>query len=93
VNEVTKDETRIVAAAIRTPDAAVHVLDAPSRHHHIIEHLAERAVTLPVRGVQGFVDNFGRFWERAQAKKIARRAGQLLPTASDHVLLFTEDLW
>jgi hypothetical protein len=46
-----------------------------------------------MREVQGFLTSRDRFVDRAEARLIAIRAGQLLPRASKGVILYSEDIY
>jgi len=90
------DETAelIVRAAIQH-DGTIYSLPPPARHHNVIRMMF--ADGFPSEAValqnQGFVTSTGRFVDRYQGAKIARRAGQLvrLPTPPD--MLTSEDVW
>lgn len=80
-----------IAAAAILFRGVVCVLPPPARHHtilHAIHALHPGEVIGPDE--QGFVTNFGRFVERAEARDIAVLAGQ---TDTVHSHLFSEDLW
>lgn len=80
----------IVAASILFRGVAC-TLPPPARHHHVL--LAIHALypdDIIGPDEQGFVTSTGRFVDRPEAMRIARRAQQ---TFSDHPHLFSEDLW
>lgn len=96
---MTAAET-IVAAALCvqlpevTPDienaAMVFSKAAPARHHHLVHEVAA-LVGRPISpSEQGFITSTGRYVGRVEAMCIAEAAGQV---KSDHVQLFSEDLW
>jgi hypothetical protein len=89
---------RILAAAIRVnATGIVFSVPAPGRHHDVIRVMVhEHGIAPPIdhgRYEQGFTLDDGTFVRRKPAKHIARAAGQLLPRASDHAELFSEDVW
>lgn len=86
-------QERIVAAAVRFEGQTFSMLP-PARHGEVLrlmwtifgdEYIGKEE--------QGFVTSRHRFVDRDTGKNIARSAGQLLPTASPHAHLFSEDLW
>lgn len=83
---------RIVAAAIRLYPVIVTMVP-PARHASILAHLREHGVYVDHPAAQGFVTDTGDYVSRKEAKRIAERAGQLLPTALTNDELFSEDLW
>lgn len=90
---------RIVGVAFKRPGSGLLVtLDAPHRHHHIIEWLAEtgHGGKWSLECDQGFVDDRGNWLSREDALKLATENGQLKlprpPTHNAHEL-FSEDLW
>lgn len=86
------DNEQIVAAAIRLYPATVTMVP-PARHCHILEQLRNHGVMVDDPRAQGFITSSGEFVDRKTAKRVARRAGQLLPSASVNQELFSEDLW
>jgi hypothetical protein len=87
-------QLRIVAAAIRTGDGLVHSLPPPARHHDLVHRLLD-AFNHPcaAEDEQGFLLSNGRFCRRKPAKRIARKAEQLLARASNLDDLYSEDVW
>ena len=83
---------RIVAAAVRLYPAIVTMLP-PARHSHILEHLHAWGVRVTDPAAQGFVTDGGDYVSRLEARRIAERAGQLLPIAGNTAELFSEDVW
>lgn len=88
----------ITMAAIRAPDGQVFVVPRPGRHANVIDVM--RALRQPYnspeyadKSVQGFVTDHGRFVDRFEGKQIARKAGQLLGSASESDQLYSEDVW
>ena len=64
------------------------------RHNDVIYYMVtECGLSIPITGEQGFITEGGKFVGRQEAKIIAREAGQLLPRASDSILLFSEDIY
>lgn len=83
----------ITGVAIKK-DGVVYSLPKPNRHHDVIKMMTEEyKLTPPNSGEQGFIDNFGDFYLRKPAKLIAILNNQLLTTARDNDMLFSEDLW
>ncbi len=88
-----QDRLHIVSAALKFGVLTIS-LPAPHRHHDLIRMVVDAEFTTMVMAEQqGFIDSWGFFRNREQAKHIARDAGQLLPEASPNKHLFTEDLW
>lgn len=83
----------IIEAAIKDHDGTIYTVPRPGRHHHVIGIMVEAGRPTPISGEQGFLTNEGNFVDRIEAKKIAREAGQLLPTDRNLKILFSEDLW
>ena len=89
-----EDQLRVVAVAVRDEKGEVHTLPAPARHHDVIREMASRDLrTMGPDIEQGFLLSDGRFCRRKPAKRIAEKAGQLLPRASKLMELFSEDVW
>jgi len=67
----------------------------PARHHHILNGLSVTYPDMPIVQPedQGFGTNLRDFVGREEAREIAARKGQLLPTAINHIELFSEDVW
>lgn len=85
------DET-IVAAAIKVRDV-VCMVERPGRHHSVFYHMARAGFEDRIGPEQqGFVTSMGRFVGRAKAREIAKAAGQMIASHSDHEL-FSEDVW
>lgn len=88
-----QEQRRIVKAAVRTPDGKIHV---GMRHGQIMQAIWQAALEadqeLPhiYQEDQGFVDQYGTFWNRFQAGAIAFRAGQ---TTTRRQELNSEHLW
>lgn len=84
---------RVVAAAICS-NGKVYSLPPPARHHNVLRYMAKLgAMPKNCCGTQGFLLNDGRFCTRPSAKKIAKKAGQLLPRAMNLKDLYSEDVW
>lgn len=76
----------------------VYSLPSPNRHHHVLYSGMMDAKVDGERDVQGFVDDTGRFLNRAEAYVIAKGSGQLdrskhPPGHYDGTDLYSEDLW
>jgi len=77
-------------------DGKVWALGRPKRHHHIRHwiYLETGNNDAEETSVEGFIDNEGRFLNRAEALIVARANGQL---REDYPLdiewLFSENLW
>ncbi len=88
--------SRIVCAAIRDSKGTV-VLGA--RHYDKLMHAAIDAMPafgfLPVE--QGFIDQFGAYWNRTNAWRVAEAAGQILHRcggdAANGGTLYSENLY
>ena len=92
---VSQPRRLIVSAAIRT---SVGEVVTGHRHHDCIRELASRpGAKLPVTkdAEQGFVDNYGDFWNRLQALEIFKKARQVPHAGKLNKLvgLFSEDLY
>lgn len=86
---VTPD-VKIICAAIMDADGLIYAKPRPARHHDCFFRGCEaQKVTC------GFLTSAGQFVDRREAYKIAKAAGQILPTALKHhaPLLFSEDVW
>lgn len=86
-------DLRIVAAAIKRHGDPVVFTGV--RHGHIIKSMVDVGyltdMNRPVLGTeQGFIDNEGTYWNRAEALVIAMAADQV---SSEHSTLYSEDLW
>ena len=80
---------RIVSAAV-IHRGVVHT--AP--HHHLAMWQIACCWGEKANGEQGFVASDGQFYDRIEAKKIARLAGQIkFPLAHEPEELFSEELW
>lgn len=86
---------KIVGVAFLLPSGLLCTLPAPNRHHNLIRCLTEHGCKTPVTKnvTQGFVLDNGMFIGREDARKLAEKNGQLLETAGDHDILFSEDVW
>lgn len=85
---------RIVAVAVRDEKGVIHTLPAPARHHDVVREMHDKGLRNMGPDIeQGFLLSDGRFCRRKPAKRIAERAGQLLPRASKLAELFSEDVW
>jgi len=70
------------------------------RHHDLIAQIVRDTGIRPVNGVQGFVDQTGRFYNRVEAGQHALACGQVAVGHSNirhafnsRIGLFSEDLW
>lgn len=89
-----EQQLRVVAVAVLDENKQVHTLPAPARHHDVIRMMAGKDLRVTGPDVeQGFLLSDGRFCRRKPAKRIAKKAGQLLPRAMDLAELFSEDVW
>lgn len=88
------------AAILR--EGEIWTLPRPARHHNILWAMydvdngkspAERPAIIPARGEQGFITETGQFLNRAEAYRIAVRAGQFIHKPSAPPNLYSEDLW
>ena len=87
---------KIEAAAIRHR-GVTYIVPRPGRHHDITTHSPQAS-----GGEEGFITSSRRFVNRQQGRKIAEKAGQIIPSerGSDGCLyprldtrLFSEDVW
>jgi len=91
-----KDLRRVVCAAMR--HSSGHIVCSP-RHfdslvHMQLEQLEKAGLTGWSGAEQGFVDQFGNFLTRAEARDIAERQGQILRRCGgDAKELFSENLY
>jgi len=88
----------IVGVAIRSEVVTI-MLPKPNRHHHCFEYLRDRlGVSVNDTAIgrhalnQGFYTHTGRYLNREQALKYAKRLKQQLIGSPKHCL-FSEDLW
>ncbi len=63
------------------------------RHNHCIAIMVECGLPIPIRGIQGFVDNKGNFLDRKQALEIAQRCGQIKKKHHPKDELMSEDIY
>lgn len=76
----------------------VYSLPKPNRHHHILHSGMMDDKVNEEADVQGFLDDNGKFLNRAEAYVVAKSIGQLdrsnhPPNHYDGELLFSEDVW
>jgi hypothetical protein len=98
----------IVGVAVRTPSGEVFSLPKPARHCHLWEaHNVEARIhgweipwtgfdaDIVNSGVQGFVDETGKFYTRVEAAREVVRLGQELAPRNRFRpdMLFSEDVW
>lgn len=99
-----RTEGLVLAAAMRGRDGAIWTLPPPARHHDIGLYMLAMGEPSPYPDGddQGFlVAAYGLFTgvprpiyqRRVVAKRIAEKAGQILPDKGQHPELFSEDLW
>jgi hypothetical protein len=84
----------IARAAIKTAAGKVYSLDKPARHHDVIALMVESKERIRGDETEGFIAALPQgptFVDRAAAKRIALRSGQITKTISD--TLTSEDLW
>lgn len=87
---------RIKESAIRDPQGKIWT---GLRHHNVVHKMVQATGIRPAKGVQGFVDYQGNFYDRKQAAKIALAAGQVQAGKAvkehifDGVKLWSEDLY
>lgn len=75
-------------------DGKLYSLPKPNRHHHIIHQIHLETGDMDIFGEQGFLDDQGKFLDRASALIHARECGQLLPERplwDDW--LYSENIW
>lgn len=68
----------------------IYTLAKPARHHTILHRFDEVELKY---GVQGFLNDDGRFVNRIEAADIAIREGQIDKLKFQPDTLFSEDLW
>jgi hypothetical protein len=87
---------RIERAAIKHADGRVFDVPRPGRHHHVIALMREMGAVYASRDevghVQGFLTSTGRFVDRAEARRIATAADQIIAEPGGSVLT-SECLW
>ena len=96
----------IVGVAIKIGDSIEVRLPRPNRHCHCFEHFFKvTGITAPKTGLklggenQGFYTSTGKYLDRFQAMKHAKRCGQKLIKTDDDIKhrwkhpLFSEDVW
>lgn len=84
---------RVVSAAVRTPDGLIYSVPAPGRHHDVVHRMVAKGGVQDETWETGFLLNTGQFARRVPAKRIATKAGQLLPRAMNLRELYSEDVW
>jgi hypothetical protein len=80
---------KIILAAINLNDNNCVV--TCKRHADALVYLAKNGILGVNNLTQGFITSQGRFVDRAEAKKIAIKAGQI--AESEFPQLYSEDLW
>lgn len=80
-------------AVLSDHDGQIHSLAKPFRHYHIIRKLAARDYPRPITGIQGFLNDKGKFLTREEAAKEAVECGQVNKLHWTKDKLFSEDLW
>jgi len=93
---MNKENLTVDAAAIMDlRDKKVYSVPRPGRHNDVMALMYESGIPKIITGQheQGFLLSNGMFVGRIPAKRIAKKAGQLLPRASDLRQLFSEDVW
>lgn len=86
-------DSRIVRAAIYVP--SLRTVYTGWRHDAIMRELRERQITMRAGGHpddQGFTDQYGMFLSRDDAKRVAKKSGQIKQPIIGSVLT-SEDLW
>lgn len=88
---ISDEPEAIVAAAVMLSGCIVRWLDPPARHVHVLWAIAFNGAKIGYEK-QGFVTNYCRFVDRAEAGRIAIASGQIkaLRWPPD---LYSEDLW
>lgn len=83
---------RIVCAANRFENGPMIV-----GARHFDQHMVEQMQYMGLKGsdphVQGFIDQYGHFYTREQAWKIAEENGQIIREVSSPGMLFSENLY
>lgn len=91
---MTQTKNYIVCAAIRYPNG---VIVCGARHydhvmHTVLTQLDKISDEYKMKGEQGFIDKFGKFHNRIEAKKIAEENGQVSEFICKDVM-YSEDLY
>lgn len=90
------DSRRVVCAANLLKDGTL-ILGA--RHWDSVMHKTFRQIygdtirAASLEGKQGFIDQWGNFMSREEARIVAERQGQLLARADHGLELFSEDIY
>lgn len=90
---IAPEDRRIVCAAVLFDSG--HLIVGP-RHYDgtMVTQINQLAVSIGMEVAQGFIDQAGTFFDRADAKIIAERAGQILRRSGcDSEELFSENLY
>lgn len=92
--ESSEVKNHIVCAAIRYPNG---VIVCGARHydrvmHTVLEQLDKTSGEYKAKGEQGFIDKYGTFHNRIDAKKIAAENGQVTDFICKDVM-YSEDLY
>jgi hypothetical protein len=84
----------IVAAAVRR-NRLVFSMEAPARHHHILNTMSIQEEIDALAVEQGFLTSEGRYVDRVEGLAIATLAGQIIRRSGGENAkeLFSEDLW
>jgi len=94
--EEETEESRIVGVAIKHDDCRMLSMPRPFRHDAVIHRAVQifGVKTINSEWKQGFVDQYGNFYTRKQALRIAKVAGQVDDSEGPRVeILMSEDLW
>lgn len=98
MKEFVRGEPRIICAAVQFKNGLI----IPSaRHldptmHTVMKHLHPDPTTRRKKYsecIQGFIDQFGKFYNRKEARIIAEKMEQLVPGCSSGSDLYSEDLY
>lgn len=98
MNDKTETTVAPIKQAAIMRDGQIWTLPRPARHHNIIWAMNDvdgkkEGQIIPAHGIQGFIDEQGKFLERPVAAIRAQQCGQLIKPLIAPPNLFSEDLW
>jgi len=83
---------KIIEAAAQTSDGKIWAVRRPGRHDSVLKAISEAGYDYPYHEVQGFVDEEGTFYNRADAEDLFRSTKQITGKLIGWVLT-SEGLW
>lgn len=84
---------KITLAAARTPDGKIWSVPRPGRHDAVLHRVIDESGFKSTDAEQGFVDDEGDFYTRAEALELVTTNGQLDRPLIGGGILTSEDLW